>query len=233
MSEIETTRTDEQNEIICDIAAHSIESRLRANIGDPVLRPGALHTAASQLELLTPTVMMSGHAGIYSSEVAMVRAGVILMILADGPRCTTTLWKSAKGATFAEAIADCVSLVSEPLQPGDALTAVRYVVRRYGAAPGKPAARTAPEHKIHIAFGILFGLLPTAARESLAEALAGWCEHNICPAVVAVIGPSSSGKPATSSFAWPLILPVAPYAERFIERAETIDRAETSAPGHA
>jgi hypothetical protein len=61
--------------------------------------------------------------------------------------------------------------------------------------------------------GSLLALLPMKARAKVAASVEHIRSNGFCPAMVAVIGPSTSGDPNSCSLAWPLVLPLAEYAE--------------------
>jgi hypothetical protein len=59
--------------------------------------------------------------------------------------------------------------------------------------------------------GAILALLDSPAR--LANTVEHIRNHGVCPALVILVGPSSSRQPDTISFAGPLVLPLARYAD--------------------
>ena len=174
----------------------------------------ALHTAATQLELLTPAAMMAGPAGLLTGPVAMVATGAVLLVLAQGRHCVTSHWGVAEGASLADAVNECVQIASDLNAPdGAAPFLVQHVVRRFGAGPGKPPPSDLATVDMRPVLGALLAMLEKPARSRAVSMIDDIRSLGVCPALVVVVGPSSSREPGTISFAGPIILPLARYAE--------------------
>jgi hypothetical protein len=91
---------------------------------------------------------------------------------------------------------------------------------------GKPGAKC-PDlgNRIAPLVGGMLAVFPAAHRAELGRRIDVCREHAVCPALVGLLGPGSSGKKDRHSFAWPLLLPLAPYAEH-IERLAEGTRAD-------
>jgi hypothetical protein len=203
--------------IAADLNNHTIEERLGALLSAPGQhkRLGqAMHTAATQLELLTPVAMMAGPAGLHAGPVAMVTTGAVLLVLAQGRRCVTSHWGVIEGASLADAFNECVQIATDLNAPdGAAPFLVQHVVQRYGAGPGRPPPPGLASVDMRPVLGALLAMLEQPARSRVVAMIEHIRDLGVCPALVVVVGPSSSREPGTISFAGPIILPLARYAD--------------------
>lgn len=198
---------------------HPIEERLAAILGQRKLLQQALHTAASQLEFLTPTAMMAGRKGLHAGPVAMVDTGTVLLVLAHGAHCITTHWCSADGVSLADAFNQCVQIAHDRSFPdGEAPFLVQHLLQRFGAAPGQPPPPGLASVDMRLVLGALLALQGTPNR--LANTVERIRRLGVCPAMVFLVGPSSSQAPGSISFAGPLVLPLARYAEAAADLAD-------------
>ena len=161
--------------------------------------------------------MMMGRRGFTGALAASVERGTILIVLADAKRVATIhvrLGELPDELPLTEFLDDLVEDVRE-LMPrdwtaGDTLAVIRLVVQQYRERPGKISPAIDPVVLMQIV-GSLFAGLPRAERHPMLAALEETARHDVCPAMVGLIGRSSSGKAGTYSAAWPLIMPLAPY----------------------
>jgi hypothetical protein len=209
--------TQEAADIAADLNNHTIEERLAALLNAPGQhkRLGqAMHTAATQLEFLTPAAMMAGPAGLLAGPVAMVATGAILLVLAQGRHCVTSHWGVADGASLADAFDECVQIASDLNAPdGAAPFLVQHVVQRFGAGPGKPSPPSVATIDMRPVLGAILAMLEKPARRRAVAMIEDIRSLGVCPALVVVVGPSSSRAPGSISFAGPIILPLARYAD--------------------
>jgi hypothetical protein len=215
--------------IAADPNNHTIEERLAALLSGPgqLKRLGqAIHTAATQLELLTPAAMMAGPAGLLAGPVAMVATGSVLLVMAKGRLCVTSHWGVAEGASLADALTQCIQIATDLNAPDGAAPflvqhVVQHVVQRYGAGPGQPPPPGLASVDMRPVLGALLAMLEKSARSRAVAVI----EHirclGVCPALVAVVGPSSSHAHGTISFAGPIILPLARYAQAAADLADS------------
>jgi hypothetical protein len=91
-------------------------------------------------------------------------------------------------------------------------------VQRFGAGPGQPPPPDIASVDMRAVLGTLLAMVDTSDR------LANTVEHirslGVCPAVVFLVGPSTSQAPGSISFAGPLVLPVARYVEAAADLAD-------------
>jgi hypothetical protein len=205
--------TPEAAAIAADMNNHTIEERLGALLGQRKHLGQATHTAASQLEFLTPVAMMAGPGGLHAGPVAMVEPGAVLLVLAQGRHCVTTHLGIGVGGTLAGAFDECVQIAADLNAPeGAAPFVVQHVVQRFGAGPGKPPPLGLPTLEIRPVIGAILAMLEKPARSRFADTVEHIRSLGVCPALVAVVGPSSSHAPGTISYAGPIVLPLARYA---------------------
>jgi hypothetical protein len=198
---------------------HPIEERLTAILGQRKLLQQAVQTAANQLEFLTPTAMMAGRNGLLAAPVAMVNTGTVLLVLAQGRHCITSHWGIADGASLADAFNECIQTAHDINAPdGAAPFLVQHLIQRFGADPGQPPPPGLDTIDIRPVLGAILAMLERPNR--LANTVEQIRSHGVCPALVVVVGPSSSREPGTISFAGPMILPLARYADAAADLAD-------------
>jgi len=91
------------------------------------------------------------------------------------------------------------------------------VLNHHGRPLGDPAAELDQDTVERIAGALLAGL-GTLARRTLFRHIAKIVDADVCPVLVGLIGPATSGESGKFCGAWPLLLPLAPYAEAVMSR---------------
>lgn len=184
---------------------------------------GAARIAGQQLELITPAVVAVGARGFHAGAVADVSAGAAIVPLADAARVTTVHVGFIAGASATDAIEEMVRAAEEVGGPAcgwdrGIASIVLAILEHAGGRPGEHC-RDIGDAAVPI-LGALFATLAPAVRESLGRAIDTIRERAICPALVCLIGAASSGRPGFHSLFWPLLLPLAPYAEHVLRQAQ-------------
>ena len=90
-----------------------------------------------------------------------------------------------------------------------ALLIADELINKYGHRPGKDGVELDPEHNGRI-IGMLFAAVPASARADIVEGLEMAIAEGICPAMICLLG---KGRTKGLSGVWPLLLPLAPYAD--------------------
>lgn len=207
---------------------HPVEERLRAIFGPRKLLEQAIHTAAEQLEILTATAIIATRSGPCSQTVARVARGSLLLVLAEGPHCVTAHWRVAAGASLAVGFDECLRAARDLAVPEYAgAVLVSRVVHRHGAPPGEPEPPGSGGFDMRPVLGALLAMHTPADRASVRLRIEVTRAAGICPAMVAVAGPASSGDPDQLSFTGPVLLPLALYADAVAEMADDADRPHT------
>lgn len=213
--------TPEAAACAADLNNHTIEQRLAALLGQTKLLRPAIHTAATQLEFLTPAAMMAGPGGLHAGPVAMVETGTVLLVLAQGRQCITS--HLGVTASLADAFNQCVQIAADRNAPDSAAPfLVQHMVQRFGAAPGKPPPPGLATADMRPVLGTILAMLEKPARSRLADMIEHIRSLGVCPALVVAVGPSSSRAPGTISYAGPIVLPLARYAEVAADLADAI-----------
>jgi hypothetical protein len=215
--------TAEAADIVGDIRNHSIHERLKVclsdrHTGNEKRLAKALSTAADQLEYLTPSVFAATSKGLGTGAVAHVQRGTILILLAEGSRCMTSHMEMPNVLPAFDQLIDLAKQNDITVHPALITSAM---VEKWGELPGKKPTRGSPSGtQVGIALGALLGAIPPEGRAQLAHAITHIRDSDVCPALIGLVGPSSSGEKNTISFVWPLLIPVAEYIEVFTERHE-------------
>ena len=176
--------------------------------------------AGAQLEWAKPSVMGSDkrdHRRIYAGPAVMAPVGTVFLVLADH-RKVLTIWLRHTG-TLAEAVEGSVGYVNAAKDASEAsainwagdhaLLIADEVIQKYGHLPGKNGVELEPEHNGRI-IGMLFAVMPADARADIIKGLEMVVAEDICPAMICLIG---KGRTKGLSGVWPLLLPLAPYAD--------------------
>jgi hypothetical protein len=172
-------------------------------------------TAGQQLELIKPGVIGSGkHSRLYAGSAVMVSPGTVLIVLAHHSKILT-IWLSPGESTLTEGVEETVRYVNgmadeKELPSGSqALFLVESLVKKYGHALGKRGVELEHEHNARI-IGMLFAAMPVGARAHILKGLEMSIVEGVCPVMVGLLG---RGTKKGLSGVWPLLLPLAPYAE--------------------
>jgi hypothetical protein len=214
--------------IVADTSQYSIHERLQASLADAATGHDkrlarALDTAAQQLEYLTPAMLLPTSVGLQTGMATQSPRRAIVFVLAEGRRCFTVhVAMPDVPQGFAEMVEVATQLAPRDDDLPNPAAVAHEVIRHWGARPGQPpTTRESPDWiQIGAVLGALLRPIPADARGLLAEAVEHIRGRDVCPAMVALIGPSSSGVKGKMSFVWPLLLPVAEYAEAFTDRAD-------------
>lgn len=193
---------------MCDYSADCGERLLAAGL-PPTLRDAA-RCAGRQLEWLTPWVMGWHANGRLAAGPAMrVARRTVLIVIADPERVAIRAIRPAPAVS----IVDMVNKASANMT-------ARFGTLRSDWIPGilgnalqecghPPAVEPQPGAK-----GLFnLALLATAEVQGLAPALDSLIAQDICPVLVGLVGPATSGRPDFFSAAWPVALPLAPYLD--------------------
>jgi hypothetical protein len=186
------------------------------------LEPSA-RTAGQMLERLTPGLCAAGPCGAAAIEAANTREGAFLVVLADAKRAGLVGCVPASRHATPKAIEQMIQAADEDGAPScgwtrAAVDIINTTLDHYGARPGDNMPDLGDRGPYVL--GAMFAMVPSEPRTRLAKAIDVLREHSICPAVVGLIGPASSGRDGLYPVAWPLLLPVAPYAEHVLRNVE-------------
>jgi hypothetical protein len=185
---------------------------------------GAADLVGQQLELLKPSMLGFASDGTFrAGPVAKVHDGTILILIGNDSRLVTThILASPDHRAYLEYIADGMrERVPDALDgqnPRDVVvSACNRLIQKYGGRPGKKTKQV-PSPEIDNTIGIMLAALDEK-RAQVLDAVDVMTSNGVCPALVALVGPATSGVKGQFCFAWPLILPLAPYqGEMFAER---------------
>jgi hypothetical protein len=207
-----------------------VGDRIKALLGPTELwsqlEPAA-RLAGQQLELSKPGIMVPTPKGLWAGMMANVPLGQMLFVLADRQRVATFYCGLPAGVTALAAIDQMIVEAQEVGAPelGEerATAAVISVILEHaGAKPGETCPNiggaAAPM------FGALFSGIPVEVRVNLAGGIDQCTKAALCPVILGLIGPASSGQPDFYSILFPMLLPLAPYLEWILHSA---DPAET------
>jgi hypothetical protein len=181
-----------------------------------------LHAAAvmagQQLEWLKPLALgKSDPACVTMGVVANVRYGTVLIVLADAVRVVTIrvppqqqrreawLRLAALGRDW---IVKRKGILNERELQRFSQLAMQRILNEHGGPP----AQTAPElvgDKAEWIIGMLCAGFPDL--DKLVAATEWVAEQGVCPALIGLIGPASSGTAGKFSSCWPIQLMLAPY----------------------
>jgi hypothetical protein len=175
-------------------------------------------TAGMQLELVKPAIMGDGKGSrrIYAGSAVIAEPGTVFIVLAHHEK-VFTIWLRYDG-TLTAAVESAVDYVNAMMkseavafsQHADhALLITEELVKQYGHAPGETSIELANDHNVRI-IGMLFAAIPATGRAGILEGLEMVIAEGICPALVCLLG---KGREKGLSGVWPLLLPLAPYAD--------------------
>ena len=153
----------------------------------------------------------------------------MVFVLADQHRVATCYCGLRAGATAITAIDGMVAEAEDVGQPGfgwenASVGIVQYILERGGAKPGEPCSNIG--NAIAPALGALFSAIPAETRVGLANDIDRCTDAAICPVLVGLIGPAGSGRPDHYSIAWPVLLPLAPYLEWIMHKADPVETVQ-------
>jgi hypothetical protein len=181
----------------------------------------ALATAARQLEIIKPFVLVAGG---YMGPVAQIARGTFVIVLANNTRCLTLQVTRPFVGTRLELVEELVDkLLGEwdGETPWSSLTTIQYIrlaIDKYGALPGKDRVRGAIDMSGTLKLiGALFAPYSPELRREIFSWLESLSDKDICPVLVGLIG---RDKEKHYCGCWPLSEPLAPY----IEAVDTVDR---------
>jgi hypothetical protein len=199
-------------------AGDQLRALLAANgVDSPVAASAAL--AGEQLELLRPYFMMPTRAGIVSGPRAAVESGTILFVISDGRRVATShiIPASPAAEMFTAGAAGLLEGTPRADWENAIVGVMTIILDKAGGAPGAAPETAIDEREMLRLFFALLATLPTKAISDLGHAMDRVRDEGICPALVGLLGPASSGSPNHFSVAWPLALPLAPYIEDAVQ----------------
>lgn len=198
---------------MCDYSADCGDRLLAAGL------PSTLHDAArcagSQLEWLTLLVMGWHPDGVLVARLAArVARGTMLVVVADGERVAVQTIQPKPAVSVEDMVSDARANISARFGgfrnewiPGILGTALQEF--------GHPPAVKPPPGKNGL-FNVAGLLLAAPEVRELAPALDRMIAHDICPVLVGLVGPATSGRREFFSSAWPVVLPLAAYRDALL-----------------
>jgi hypothetical protein len=201
---------------------YSIEARLFASL--PVdeeqrgLMAEAVRTAASQLNLMTPTMLRKGtDPRLMIKTGTAIQRGALIIIYAKGPHCVTThlaIVPNGVRRAFDQLTQQAIKYAPAPIEAG----IIDGLVTAYGAPPGEPPGmEMPPDANLMVALGGLLLLVPERNRDALAAKIEYFRNAGIAPALIGLCGPGGPSWPGKVRLAWPIALPVGPYLDVEVE----------------
>jgi hypothetical protein len=208
MTEQPTVRQLHPNDLQT-MADYSVDCRDRLlGAGLPTTLNGAASCAGRQLEWLKPLVMgWRPNGSLVTGLAAWVSRRNLLIVIADGERVavqsirpTTSVAAMFGGTRYG---AFCSEWIPQSL---------RTALHEFGHEP----ARSLPPSSGGM-FNLAGALLAVPEVQELAPALDRMITQDICPVLVGLLGPATSGRPDRFSAAWPVALPLAPYRDALLD----------------
>jgi hypothetical protein len=197
-------------------------TKLLARVGrEDHLKPAA-EMAAQQLELLTPLLMVPGRRGMFAGRATPVLRGTTLFLLADPTRVCTIHAVSPPdigGKTMIEELIEEAEHITAPPEGGWQVwmpTVMFHLLDNYGGLPGEEGPRLGEPGAPML--GSLLAPLQPHQRTFFGEAIDKSRAAEICPVMIGLIGPASSGDADKNCIVWPLFVPLAPYSDYVMER---------------
>jgi hypothetical protein len=246
-------KAERRTMIDCDYEADTGERILAALTRHggvpPQLRDAAM-IAGEQLEWLKPAKLeaydaicgqypglaelreTAGPGMVLGHAVASVPSGTVLVVLADTKRAVTIHVPAQQGrreawSRLAAAGVDWVA-DNRPAASGDlrfiTLNAMQQILEDHGRRPAQDAP-VLTGSKGEWIIGMLLAGLPASQLTAIADGIEQAAERGICPVLIGLKGPASSGTPGLGSGCWPIPLLLAPYdsgnpAEQYIAGAK-------------
>lgn len=181
--------------------------------------PPTLHGAAScagrQLEWLKPVVMGWRPDGrLVTGLAAWVARRNLLVVIADGERVAVQPIRLKPAVS----VADMVNEARVNMTARCGAFRTEWIVAALGTALeefGHPPAAEPPPSANGL-FNLVGALLAAPEVQALAPALDRMIAQDVCPALVGLLAPATSGLPDKFSGAWPLALPLAPYCHALL-----------------
>jgi hypothetical protein len=183
------------------------EIAFRANL------KAAINTAGGHLEWLKPAILGAGRGGIVSSMAANVAFGAIVILFADRRRVFELHLTAAGQTEVPRAIAWARDVVPNARDPGNTLHAIRVALDCHGRPVGTPAPG---DFDAAVGLQILGMVLAPAADAQVSDSFDRMnrvIAEGVCPAMVGLIGPATSAKRGNFCGVFPLMVPIARYAE--------------------
>lgn len=182
--------------------------------GRETLTPAAV-TAGRILGPFRPLVTTMSKAGLSVGPVAAVRRDALVIVLADPERGLTTLMRVTDG-NWGKAAKTTAALGREfapddgPWDPAEMMRVAALAVEHSGWIPGDHT-EVESEANPTVINSLMMAVLSEATRDSVFGQIANLAKADICPVLVALFGPSTSGDPDSRNSAWPILIPLAPY----------------------
>lgn len=197
-------------------AADRLQAMLTAHSSAAKQLFPAAKLAGQQLEWMTPAVMGMGPQNLYAGPAVTLPIGGTIFLIADRKRVVTMqiiFDSDSIRACLDGMVKHAQELVdNKPTNWTGLIHALMIeLLDRAGGKPTKDTPDPGPAG-YNLLVGIVAGL-PEATRHSLAGFLEESIAQNLCPSVVGLLGPASSGKPNMYSMVFPLWLPLAPYLD--------------------
>lgn len=195
---------------------HPMHDRLEEILGQipngKQLRPAAA-VAAAQLEQMTKVSLQVGPGGQCFGRFVFVPIGTLLFVIADGERICTIHAGIAAGATPRSIINEAMASAARHGQFNETsiVGLMKGLLETAGTGPGKRGPDLGPE--VYPVLGGMFSAIPDHMRGELAKSIDENLTEAICPVAMGLIGPAESGRANMYCLAWPLVLPLAYYAE--------------------
>jgi hypothetical protein len=180
----------------------------------------AARSAGSQLEWLKPAVFDFGASGLLlPTSVANLPKGAVVIVLADERR--TVVQQMTPGRSSAGALRRAVEDAKRLCRPrfdwrSESVALFNAVLESCG--PKATGRRENLDRAARFGVGGLLALLPAGHLDQLGGDIDRCRRAGVCPAIVGLIGPASSGTPGLFSISWPMFLPLAPYADMVLRR---------------
>ena len=190
--------------------------RLIALAGEQKTLHAAAGCAGRQLELMKPGLMGVDDKGQFFSGTYVLRPpGQMFYLVADAKRVAVIGMDGDIAQNIKEMVAHARSSMPANHDFHESLLGIaQELLKLVGDVPnGKRKPKVNPQ----AAAGMIGGLLAALTAETLERMtmfLKTVMEQDVCPAVVCLIGPATSGKKNMYSLTWPAMLPIGRYAPR-------------------
>jgi hypothetical protein len=179
----------------------------------------AARLAGQQLELLKPAAMAPRKTqGLYIGPVAYVERNSIAIVIADAKKVMTIrIIPQRDTPSLLQQAAGYVREIMLPHSwcPASSAKAAEEALKKYGGKPGKKCPEVCTEVAVNIV-GALFAYCSSEQIHDLGTQIDVLRKADICPFVICLVGPASSGKKDMFSIST-MMLPLAPYVEAVID----------------
>jgi hypothetical protein len=199
---------------MCDFNADCGERLVAAGL------PPTLHDAARcagrQLEWLTPLIMGQRADGWpVAGLAARVARRNVLAVIADGERVAVQEIQPKPGVAIMDMVNEARANMTA-LFGGFHHEWIPEILGTALQGCGHPPAAEPPPGTNRL-FNLIGALLAAPEVEGLASALDNMIAQDICPVLVGLLGPATSGRPDRFSAAWPVALALAPYRDALLD----------------